>query len=66
MEDRFRTVVAVNCAACFEKASESIVPAVYSFIAASFQNLGPANLGLITFARALSQALFSPIGGIAG
>jgi hypothetical protein len=48
-----------------EKMDEQILPAVSRFIGCSFR-ARPHQLGNITFARALVQALASPFGGIAG
>lgn len=48
-----------------ERSDEQILPSLYSYIGASFQAT-PTQLGYITLARAVVQALASPIGGIAG
>ena len=48
-----------------ERMDEQILPAVYSAIGASF-HATPSQLGVLTLARALVQALASPLGGILG
>ncbi|PRW59549.1 MFS general substrate transporter [Chlorella sorokiniana] len=62
---RVRTAALVNLAAVLERCDEQMLPAVYSFIGASW-SATPTQLGYITLCRALVQALSSPIGGIAG
>lgn len=52
-------------ARCPRRCDEQILPAVYSFVGASF-GATPAQLGYITLGRALMQALSSPLGGVAG
>ena len=49
----------------FERADEVVLPAVYNFVARSF-NATPTQLATITLSRALVQALASPLGGILG
>jgi hypothetical protein len=48
-----------------ERVDESLLPAVYLYVACSF-GATPAQLGSITFLRALVQALASPLGGVLG
>jgi hypothetical protein len=48
-----------------ERMDEQILPAVYNAIGASF-HATPSQLGVLTLARALVQALASPLGGILG
>ena len=62
---RWRTSVCLNLAMVFERADEVILPAAYSFVARSF-SATPSDLANITLARALVQAVCSPIGGILG
>lgn len=62
---RWRTSVCLNLAMVFERADEVILPAAYSFVARSFAAT-PSDLANITLARALVQAVCSPVGGIAG
>ena len=47
------------------RCDEQILPAVYAWVGASFQAT-PTQLGVVTLARAIAQALSSPLGGIAG
>lgn len=49
----------------FERADEVILPAMYNFVAQSF-NATPTQLATITLSRALVQALASPLGGLLG
>ena len=62
---RWRTSVCLNLAMVFERADEVILPAAYSFVARSFAAT-PSDLANITLARALVQAVCSPVGGVAG
>lgn len=48
-----------------ERMDEQILPAVYAAIGASW-HARPAQLGGLTLARALVQALASPLGGLLG
>ena len=55
----------MNLAMAFERTDEVVLPAVYSYVAASFgANL--LQLSYLTLARALTQALLSPLGGWLG
>lgn len=59
------TFFMMNLAMAFERTDEVVLPAVYSFVAASFgANL--LQLSYLTLARALTQALLSPLGGWLG
>ena len=49
----------------FERADEVVLPAVYAYVARTFQAT-PVQLAQITLARALVQAVTSPIGGLLG
>ncbi|KAG2486460.1 hypothetical protein HYH03_014907 [Edaphochlamys debaryana] len=62
---RRRTVTLINLVSVMERMDEQIVPALSRPLGCSFR-AGPHALGLITFARALVQALASPLGGLAG
>lgn len=62
---RLITSVLVNMGNIMERADEQILPALYKFVAASF-NIGPTQLGYLTLSRALVQAVASPLGGILG
>lgn len=64
-KDKLRTTIAVNLGAIIERADEQIVPAMYSYVGESFQAT-PAMLGVLTFCRAISQAVCSPVGGLLG
>eukprot|EP00798_Chlamydomonas_sp_ICE-L_P023215 gene23215-30434_t len=55
----------VNLVGIMERMDEQVLPAASSFIACAFK-IGPADLGSITFWRAVVQALASPLGGLAG
>ena len=59
------TVAVVNAAAVLERCDEQALPAVYAFIGRSW-GVSPTQLGAITLARALTQTLSSPLGGVAG
>ncbi len=69
MEQRKRarraTSICLNFAMVFERADEVILPAMYNFVAQSFQAT-PTQLATITLSRALVQALASPLGGLLG
>ncbi len=64
-KSRWLTSVCLNLAMVFERADEVVLPAVYLFVARSF-NATPTQLATITLARALVQALASPLGGVLG
>ncbi|KAK9866373.1 hypothetical protein WJX84_011358 [Apatococcus fuscideae] len=55
----------MNLASIVERADEQVLPAVYYFVGRSLRAT-PAQLGTLTFARALVQALTSPLSGILG
>lgn len=62
---KWRTTLAINLASIIEKADEQVLPAMYTYVGRTFRST-PEDLGVLTFCRALSQALASPLGGIAG
>eukprot|EP00891_Asterochloris_glomerata_P000173 jgi/Astpho2/173/e_gw1.00004.7.1_t len=62
---RLITTVLINLGNIMERADEQILPAVYIWVAASFEAT-PKQLGFLTLSRALVQALASPLGGIMG
>ncbi|CAL8468475.1 g8015 [Coccomyxa elongata] len=62
---RWSTSICLNFAMVFERADEVILPAMYNFVAQSFQAT-PTQLAIITLSRALVQALASPLGGLLG
>ncbi len=51
---RWRTSVLLNLASIVERADEQVLPAVYFFVGKSLRAT-PAQLGTLTFARALVQ-----------
>lgn len=60
-----RTTILVNLTAIMERTDEQLLPAVYLFVALSFQAT-PEQLGYLTLCRAMVQALSSPLGGFLG
>uniref|UniRef100_A0A061SJ97 Mfs general substrate transporter n=1 Tax=Tetraselmis sp. GSL018 TaxID=582737 RepID=A0A061SJ97_9CHLO len=62
---RVKTTALVYAAAILERADEQILPAVYMFVGQSLR-CSPSQLGTITLARAIVQALTSPISGVLG
>ncbi|PNH07804.1 hypothetical protein TSOC_005693 [Tetrabaena socialis] len=62
---RQRTVFLVNLVSIMERMDEQIVPALSRPLGCAF-HATPHQLGLITSARAVVQALASPLGGLAG
>ena len=58
-------MVMMNLAMAFERTDEVILPAVYAFVAASF-NASLTQIAYLTLARALAQAICSPLGGFSG
>lgn len=60
------TTTAINCLSMlFERTDEIVLPAIYKYVAASF-SATLTELGYLTLARSLAQALFSPLGGLLG
>jgi MFS family permease len=64
-DDRLRTTILINISAIIERVDEQLLPALYRFVGASF-NAKPTQLGNLTLARSLAQALASPAAGILG
>lgn len=64
-DQRARTTVLVNLASILERSNEQILPSLYKYVGRSF-DASPRQLGFITLACALVQALFSPVGGLMG
>ncbi|KAK9835393.1 hypothetical protein WJX81_006954 [Elliptochloris bilobata] len=62
---KMRTMFALNLAFLLEKTNEQVLPAAYKFIGYSL-NVNPSQLGSITLARGLVQALTSPVAGLLG
>ena len=64
-DDRARTTACVNLSAIVERVDEQLLPALYRYVGASFA-ASPSQLGNLTLARALAQALASPLAGVLG
>jgi len=62
---RLVTTALVYGASVLERADEQILPSAYMFIGRSLL-VSPTELGGLTFARALVQALSSPVSGVLG
>ena len=62
---KLKTTVFVNLASTVERMDEQILPALYAFVAQSFQ-ASPSQLGSLTLSRALLQAISSPVSGLCG
>ncbi|KAL6782703.1 hypothetical protein ACKKBG_A07800 [Auxenochlorella protothecoides x Auxenochlorella symbiontica] len=60
---RTRTVILIAAASILEKCDEQILPALYAWVGAAFQAT-PTQLGNLALARAMMQALASPLGGV--
>lgn len=57
------SLILINMAAVMEKADENLLPSVYSEVSQAF-NVGPADLGYLTFVRNFVRGLASPLAGI--
>lgn len=64
-DERGRTTLVINLASIMERVDEQLLPALYSRVGASF-SADPEHLGILTFARAVVQALASPLAGVLG
>ncbi|PRW58308.1 MFS general substrate transporter [Chlorella sorokiniana] len=64
-DQRARTTVLVNVAGVLERCNEQTLPALYKYVGRSFRAT-PRQLGFITLACALVQAVCAPIGGLMG
>ncbi|GAV76764.1 MFS_1 domain-containing protein [Cephalotus follicularis] len=53
----------INLAAIMERADENLLPAVYKEVSEAF-NVGPSDLGYLTFTRNFVQGLSSPLAGV--
>lgn len=62
---RAKTTSLIFAAAVMERMDEQILPAVYNFVGATW-HATPSQLGGLTLARSLVQALSSPVGGFLG
>ncbi|PNH10483.1 hypothetical protein TSOC_002813 [Tetrabaena socialis] len=65
MSTRWRTVVMFNIVQIWESMDECLVSALSRPLGCAFR-AGPHQLGLVTYARAVVQALASPLGGLVG
>lgn len=59
------TTGVINLTSIFEKADESVLPAMFKYISKDFQAT-PAQMGALSLCRGLTQALTTPLGGISG
>ncbi|KAL4859340.1 Zinc finger CCCH domain-containing protein 12 [Chlorella vulgaris] len=64
-DQRARTTVLINVAGILERCNEQTLPALYKYIGRSFK-ASPRQLGFVTLACALVQAVCAPIGGLVG
>ena len=60
---RWRTTILMNLASIVERADEQVLPAVYYFVGRSLRAT-PAQLGTLTFARALVQVRVATTQGL--
>lgn len=63
--ERKKTTAVINLTSIFEKADESILPAMYKYISKDF-DATPAQMGALSLCRGLTQALTTSVGGISG
>lgn len=64
-DQRARTTVLVCLASILERSNEQTLPALYKYVGRSL-DATPKDLGYITLACAVVQALFAPVGGLLG
>lgn len=57
------SLILINMAAIMERADENLLPSVYREVSQAF-NVGPADLGYLTFMRNFARGLASPLAGI--
>ncbi|KAK1433266.1 hypothetical protein QVD17_10175 [Tagetes erecta] len=57
------SVIIINLASIMERADENLLPSVYKEVGETF-NIGPTDLGYLTFIRNFVQGLASPMAGI--
>ncbi|GAB4847104.1 hypothetical protein Ancab_026114 [Ancistrocladus abbreviatus] len=57
------SLILINLAAIMERADENLLPAVYKEVSEAF-NVGPSDLGYLTFIRNFVQGLSSPLAGV--
>ncbi|KAL4445751.1 hypothetical protein ABPG77_008950 [Micractinium sp. CCAP 211/92] len=60
-----QTTLFINLCGVMERVDEQLLPALYRYVGAAF-HATPRQLGLLTFSRAVVQALSSPLAGLAG
>ncbi|KAK2075861.1 hypothetical protein QBZ16_001602 [Prototheca wickerhamii] len=64
-DQRARTTVVVNLASILERCNEQTLPALYRYVGKTF-HASPQQLGYMTLACALVQAVCAPVGGLLG
>lgn len=57
------SILLINLAAIMERADENLLPSVYKEVSEAF-NVGPSELGYLTFIRNFVQGLASPLAGV--
>ncbi|XP_042061110.1 uncharacterized protein LOC121805362 [Salvia splendens] len=57
------SLIIINMAAIMERADENLLPAVYKEVSEAFQ-VGPSDLGYLTFIRNFVQGMASPVAGV--
>ncbi|KAI6695352.1 hypothetical protein NL676_023062 [Syzygium grande] len=57
------SLILINMASIMERADENLLPSVYKEVSEAF-NIGPADLGYLTFIRNFVQGIASPLAGI--
>ena len=62
-DERGRTTLLINLASVMERVDEQLLPALYSRVGHSL-HADPQHLGTLTAARAVVQALASPLAGV--
>lgn len=57
------SLILINMASIMERADENLLPSVYKEVSEAF-NIGPVDLGYLTFIRNFVQGIASPLAGI--
>lgn len=57
------SLILINMASIMERADENLLPSVYKEVSEAF-NIGPSDLGYLTFIRNFVQGIASPLAGI--
>ena len=65
LQIRTRSAFVINLTGIFERADESLLPAMCKYISKDF-HASPSEMGAITVCRGLTQALTSPVGRVLG